>query len=241
MDLPSVRRIMQQGRRSVNSDNGRTAKVGSRVPPKRRYELRKRAEQVADTRRRITEATVELHRTIGPSATRVSEIARRAGVQRVTVYTHFPDDDSLIAACSAHWRSLHPRPETAKWQAIEEPSERLRRTLTDLYAWYRETEPMTANLLRDAPAVPALRPYVQRDIEEYVKEVARFVASPFRARGRRHERLMVTAETVLGFHAWRVLSRLEDEEAVELAARFVELVAEVPSAPPRARLERSRT
>src|ERR687888_296648 len=74
---------------------------------RRKYELKKRAEQLAETRRRITETTVELHRTVGPAATQISEIARRAGVQRVTVYNHFPDDASLFAACSAHWRDFH--------------------------------------------------------------------------------------------------------------------------------------
>ena len=80
---------------------------------KRKYELKKRAERLAETRRRITEATVELHRTVGPAATQINEVARRAGVQRMTVYNHFPDESSLLAACSAHWRSPHsatPRP-----------------------------------------------------------------------------------------------------------------------------------
>ena len=77
---------------------------------KRKYELKKRAERLADTRRRITEATVELHRTVGPAATQINEVARRSGVQRMTVYNHFPDDTALLAACSAHWRALHPTP-----------------------------------------------------------------------------------------------------------------------------------
>ena len=85
---------------------------------KRKYELKKRAEQVGETRQRITEATVELHRTVGPAATQISEIARRAGVQRVTVYTHFPDEAALFAACSAHWRALHPAPDPAPWLAV---------------------------------------------------------------------------------------------------------------------------
>src|SRR5215210_5120807 len=109
---------------------------------KRKYELRKRAEQVAETRRRITEAAVELHRTVGPAATRISDVARRAGVQRVTVYNHFPDDASLFAACSAHWRALHPGPDPAAWASIEDSGERLRVGLRELYAWYRETESM---------------------------------------------------------------------------------------------------
>jgi AcrR family transcriptional regulator len=87
---------------------------------KRKYALRKRAEQVAETRRRITEAAIELHGTVGPAGTRISEVARRAGVQRVTVYNHFPDDASLFAACSAHWRALHPGPDPAAWAGIED-------------------------------------------------------------------------------------------------------------------------
>src|SRR5438067_7992681 len=123
---------------------------------KRKYELKKRAERLAETRRRITETTVELHRTVGPAATQISEIARRAGVQRVTVYNHFPDEPSLLAACSSHWRDLHPAPDPAAWLALEDAGERLRVGLGELYAWFRETEPMTANILRDAALMPAL-------------------------------------------------------------------------------------
>ena len=125
---------------------------------KRKYELKKRAERLADTRRRITEATVELHRTVGPAATQLNEVARRAGVQRMTVYNHFPNDTALLTACSAHWRALHPTPDLAAWRAAGRPGARLRLGLGQLYGWYRETEPMTANVLRDAQVLPALRP-----------------------------------------------------------------------------------
>src|SRR5215212_6293716 len=97
-----------QGVKSINM-------VFSQMTGKRKYELKLRAEQLQETRLRITEATMELHRTVGPAATRISEVARRAGVQRVTVYNHFPDDASLLAACSAHWRTLHPAPDPAEW------------------------------------------------------------------------------------------------------------------------------
>src|SRR5919109_2141303 len=99
---------------------------------KRKYELKQRAERLADTRRRITEATLELHCTVGPAATQISEIARRANVQRRTVYNHFPDNASLFAACSAHWRALHPAPDPTAWDGD------LRAALRELYAWYRE-------------------------------------------------------------------------------------------------------
>src|ERR687886_425320 len=102
---------------------------------RRKYELKKRAERQEDTRRRIVEATVALHREKGPAGTRISEIARRAGVQRVTVYNHFPYEASLLAASSSHWRALHPPPDPATW-AIEDPRERLRAGLRALYAWF---------------------------------------------------------------------------------------------------------
>ena len=72
--------------------------------------MRARQESVEQTRLRITEATMHLHETLGPAATTVSAIAEEAGVTRLTVYRHFPDDEALFAACSAHWRELHPRP-----------------------------------------------------------------------------------------------------------------------------------
>ena len=192
---------------------------------KRRYELKKRAEQLEETRRRITEATVELHRTIGPAATQISEVARRAGVQRVTVYNHFPDEASLLAACSAHWRSLHPAPDLDAWRAIDEPGRRLRHGLEELYAWYRETEPMTANVLRDAELMPALGAIIRRGLGRYLAEARRVLVEPLPVRGRRRERVETAARAAIDFHVWRTLRGLGDREAAELAAGLVELAA----------------
>jgi AcrR family transcriptional regulator len=193
---------------------------------KRKYELKKRADQQAETRRRITDATIELHRTVGPAATQISEIARRAGVRRMTVYNHFPDDASLFAACSAHWRALHPAPDLVRWRDVDEPGERLRAGLTELYAWYRETEPMTANVLRDAGLLPKLRPIIEGGLGRYLEEARRVLVEPFRARGRRRERLEAGARAAVDFHLWRALSPLGDREAAELAAALVEHAAD---------------
>ena len=193
---------------------------------KRKYELKQRAEQQAETRRRITDATIELHRTVGPAATRISEIARRAGVRRTTVYNHFPDEVSLFAACSAHWRALHPAPNLARWRDVNEPGERLRAGLAELYAWYRETEPMTANVLRDADLLPTLRPIVEGALGRYLEEAPRVLVEPFRARGRRRKRVEAAARAAVGFHLWRALSPLGDAVAAELAAVLVERAAD---------------
>lgn len=189
----------------------------------RKYELKQRAEQVEETRRRIIEATVGLHLTRGPAATPIAEVARRAGVQRRTVYNHFPDDAALFAACSAHWRALHPAPDPAGWRDLREG-------LRELYAWYRETEPMTANVLRDAEALPALRRVVEPGLGAYL-EAARAALAPEYGSSRRVE---AAIRLVTDFHAWRALAPLGAEKAVEFAAGIVELARRGrPRTPPR--------
>src|SRR3712207_9439485 len=98
---------------------------------RRRYELKERARRQEETRRRIVEATEALHRELGPAKTTVAEIARRAGVTRVTVYNHFPDERELLGACSAHFVAGHPPPDPAAWAAIADPGERLRAALRE--------------------------------------------------------------------------------------------------------------
>src|SRR3954454_19384323 len=96
-----------------------------RTSTDRKYELKERARRQDETRRRITEATVELHRTVGAARTTISAIAEKAGVERLTVYRHFPDEGSLFDACSAHWIEANPLPDPAAWAAIADPDERL--------------------------------------------------------------------------------------------------------------------
>jgi len=193
---------------------------------KRRYELKRRAEQMADTRRRIVEATVELHRTVGPAATQISEIARRARVQRDTVYKHFPDDAALLGACSAHWRALHPTPDPARWAATAEPAERLRVALRELYAWFRETEPMTGNVLRDAAVLPDLRTIIDRGLGSYLDRVGQTLAGCVR----RDARVDAAVRAAVDVHFWRALAPLGDAQAADLAAGFIELAAGGPGA-----------
>src|SRR5215207_3398717 len=116
----------------------------------RRYELKQRAQRQADTRRRIIEAAVELHGERGPAATQITDIAQRAGVDRVTVYRHFPDLGSLLQACAAHYYNAHPLPDPAAWAAIAEPEARLRHGLREVYAYWTQNAATVANILRDA-------------------------------------------------------------------------------------------
>jgi AcrR family transcriptional regulator len=123
----------------------------------RTYQLQRRAEAMADTRRRIIEAAVALHVSIGPARTSVSEIARRAGVDRVTVYRHFPNEAALFRACSQHYAASHPLPDPADWVQLADPRDRLRRALDAIYAYYERNQALLANVTRDAEHMPAVR------------------------------------------------------------------------------------
>src|SRR4051812_28985348 len=113
---------------------------------KRKYELKKRAERQAETRQRIVEAAVDLHTTVGPAQTSVAAIARRAGVQRHTVYAHFPDDATLFGACSTHWADVHPFPDVVGLE--------LAPALDAVYRWYDEVEPALVLFARDTHLYP---------------------------------------------------------------------------------------
>src|SRR5919197_3222173 len=99
----------------------------------RTYTLKRRAEQQAETRRRIVEAAVDLHSSVGPGLTTLSMIAERAGVQRHTLYAHFPDERSLYLACSGLAMERDPLPDAEPWRAIDGRPERLRTGLVAIY------------------------------------------------------------------------------------------------------------
>ena len=141
------------------------------IAPKRKYELKKRAEEMAETHLRITEAAIELHGTVGPSRTTLSAVAERAGVERRTLYRHFPTEADLFAACSTHYFAANPWPDLGDWRAIRDPHQRLERALDELYAYYERTEPMLSNVLRDAELVDFARDAVA-PLHAYLEEAA---------------------------------------------------------------------
>ena len=185
---------------------------------KRKYEMKKRAERHRETRRRIVEATIELHRTRGPANTTISEIAQRAGVNRLTVYNHFPDTTDLLKACSRSWTERHPAPDPTPWAQISDPQERLRTALADLYGFYARTEPMRANVLRDAQTMPELAALLEGTVVPYLEEARGLLAEGWEVRQQGRRRLLATLALALDFHTWRSLERgsgLSRKEAVE--------------------------
>jgi AcrR family transcriptional regulator len=202
------------------------------VQKSRPYRKQARAQQEEETRRRITEATVELHRQIGPARTTISAVAERAGVQRLTVYRHFPTDAELFGACSSHWRAAHPVPDPAPWAALPDPDERLRAALSALYAWYRGDEQMIANVARDAPGIPALAAIVADGLPAYLRAVRDVVMRGSGLRGRRRELRAAAIGHALDFETWRSLERrqgLEPDAAVELMVRAARAATSSPA------------
>jgi AcrR family transcriptional regulator len=194
---------------------------------KRKYELKQRAAEMAGTRRRITEAAVELHGTVGPVRTTVSAIAELAGVQRHTVYRHFPTADDLYLACSSHFAAQNPRPDLEPWRSIADPRVRLARALDELYAYYERTGHMYAKVMRDEPLVEAIGPPLA-SLRVYLSDAAEVLAAGWRARGRRRHLLDAALGHVVGFETWRSLTGGGDvtrADAVELAAGLVEAAA----------------
>lgn len=120
----------------------------------RKYELKKRARSQQETRQKIVEAAVDLHGSLGPARTTISAIAEKAGVQRLTVYRHFPDERSIFRACTGHFFEVNPMPDPGAWRAIANPIERLRRGLSELFDYWQEHETMFTLAYRDADLAP---------------------------------------------------------------------------------------
>ncbi len=191
---------------------------------KRPYRKQRRAELEDQTRLRITESAVALHQELGPARTPISAVAERAGVRRSTVYRHFPDDEALFEACSAHWGAANPPPDPAAWRAIEDPVERTRVALGELYAYYGRTEPMLTSLLRDAPLVPIVARKLD-GFHGYLGAVQDLLMAGRGLRGRRARRTRAAIGHALALPTWRSLARdnaLGDEDAVALMGALVE-------------------
>jgi AcrR family transcriptional regulator len=189
----------------------------------RKYEQKARAESQLETRNRIARATAELHEEKGVAQTTVAEIARRAGVTRLTVYNHFADLSELLPACAAHYDGLHPAPDLGSVLALDDPDQRVRGVLAQLYGWYRETEPMYGKLFSDRASVPELDRFLEQNFDHMQVELADDLAASFGLRGRRGERTRALIRLALDFWTWRRLARegLDDEAAAGLMAAAV--------------------
>jgi AcrR family transcriptional regulator len=189
----------------------------------RKYELRRRADAMETTRRRITQAAVELHGRIGPARTTIAGVAELAGVQRHTVYRHFPTEEELFAACSSEYWGHHPWPDVMPWKEIGSPSDRLTTALTALYGYYETVEQMLTNALRDAATVPLVERSLQ-PFTEYLDDVAAVLIDAYAPQATEPVLLKAAVHHAVEFPTWRSLIRrqgLQPEAAVTLLTRMV--------------------
>jgi AcrR family transcriptional regulator len=195
---------------------------------KRPYRKKKRAELEAETRRRITESAVELHGSVGPSRTSMSAVAERAGVRRSTLYRHFPDEAALFEACSSHWAARNPPPDLTAWPAIDDPDERLRTALEELYAFWRRTERMIANMLRDEATNEIVRRHFAAH-RAYLDAARDVLVTGRRERGGARSKVRAAIGHALDFATWRSLvreQRLGNSQAVDLMCAMVAAAGE---------------
>jgi AcrR family transcriptional regulator len=194
--------------------------------------MTRRAETEELTRQRITQSTVELHETLGPSRTSISAVAKRAGVRRSTVYRHFPDEAALFRACTSHWMAANPTPDLAQWASIESPDHRLGAALRELYAHYGRTEAMMENILRDEATVPIVAEMFG-GFRDYIAAARETLMDGRFERSSARNRVRAAIGHALAFTTWHSLVReqgLETPEAAELICRLVTFASLPPPA-----------
>jgi len=186
----------------------------------------RRVDAMERTRDRITRAAFELHATVGPARASISAIAEQAGVQRHTVYSHFPDMESLIEACTAHGMKVRAVPDPAMWASIADPVDRLRRGLTDLYGYYRANERLLGNVTRDMAIMPELVAGSHAFLAEMGK-IAKALIAGWAVEPKRRRAHGAAVGLAIGFTTWQSLAGfgLTDQEAVRLMVRLVESTA----------------
>ncbi|MDQ4044894.1 MAG: TetR/AcrR family transcriptional regulator [Chloroflexota bacterium] len=202
--------------------------------PRRKLNLKARAVRMEETRQRIVQAAYDLHRTIGPARTTISAIAERAGVQRNTVYQHFPDELSLSAACTSYGLTLDPQPDPVLLAAILDPTERLRVALLRQYGYYRRNASLLDNVLRDAPLMQQRLQNAGLDWQAVPEVMREFIAQPIAIQNAllegwqtpesANQRVQAAIALAVDFTTWRLLVRdqqLDEEDAIDLMVGFV--------------------
>ena len=102
----------------------------------RRYRLGRRAETAEETRRRIVDATFQLHGERGIGGTTLRDIARRADVAIGTLYNYFPTYDDVIIACGRLSAQLAAPPTTAIFDGVDDSDDRVRILVREVFALY---------------------------------------------------------------------------------------------------------
>jgi AcrR family transcriptional regulator len=193
----------------------------------RQYRQSVRAEKTASTRQRIVQAAIELHGTVGPANTSLSAVARKAGVSRPTLYSHFPDEASLFQACTMHWMSQDPPPDPAAWLEIDDSRQRIGTALSEIYSHYARNEQMIANVFRDMYLVESMRSFNVPLVEESFAAMTQVLSSAFDDGPDLAARRRAIVSIAISFNTWKSLVKTEgltNEKAADLMVHLVACV-----------------
>jgi len=193
----------------------------------RKYRQKERARQVEETRRKIVQATMELHEALGPAQTSIKAVADRAGVQRLTVYRHFPDETSLFQACTSHWLELNPPPDPADWAEIENAAERNRTALLAFCRYYRATAGMWRVTYRDVEQVEALQKPLA-EFETYLDQVRDDLVNAWNPPRAARKGLSAILRHALRFSTWQSLQleKLSEAKKAMLLTEWMQTIGD---------------
>jgi AcrR family transcriptional regulator len=188
----------------------------------RKYKMKQRARDQERTREKIVAATAALHGSVGPRNTSISAVAEKAGVQRLTVYRHFPTEESLFLACSSHWLNENPPPEPGDWENEENAEQKTAQALGAVYDYYRRTGSMWRLVYRDIDQVPAMQGPLDA-FHDYLAAIRDDLVAQWQPRGRKSRSLKATIAHLLSFSTWNSLRRqqIDDKQMVELGLRWI--------------------
>ena len=184
----------------------------------RKYDLGKRAQALEDTRRRIVDATFQLHNEKGILNTSMQDIAGRADVAIRTVYHHFPTVNDLVNGCAGHVIQLLNPPTPAIFDGLTTLESRVQRLTRELFAMYERGALQLETARCQANEVPALANFVRNEAamrESLVREAFR----PFSPRPRAVRE--VTALT--DFYVWKSLTQqdISTHQAADTVSRLL--------------------
>jgi len=188
---------------------------------KRPYRQNVRARKAAETREKIVKAAVRLHESVGPARTTLVAVAREAGVSRPTVYSHFPDEEDLLRACTFHWLQEDPPPDPTDWLAEDDPAERVLLALNELYSHYERNEQMTENVFRDMQTLESMRSFNLPLVEAMFSSMVEVLISALPDSSAARKGIVSVA---IAFSTWQALTRragLSSMEAADVMARAV--------------------
>ncbi len=188
----------------------------------RKYTLGKRSESIEDMRRRIVDATVELHSEKGVLATSMQDVAERANVALRTVYNHYPTIEDLVGGCGQKVIEILSPPTPTIFDGLTTVEERMLKLVRELFAMYERGSVQLEVARCEQSKVAGLADFVTNERvlrNELVGEALR----PFEVRrGARKEIVVLT-----DYYVWKAFAEanLTTHQAVEVVYRSLVAVA----------------